>query len=98
MTQSNLCLVKSWFRGVPTFLRCLRGSHSLLEGDLLDAFLTVLGLDSPRKTMRAPKQCPRSQLPGLMAALFIRLVYEAEAFLCQSLLMENTCLALAGSF
>lgn len=59
---------------------------------------SVLRLDSPRKTMRAPKQCPRSQLPGLMAALFIRLVYEAEAFLCQSLLMENTCLALAGSF
>lgn len=47
MTQSNLCLVRSWFRGVPTFLKCLHGSHFLLQGDLLDAFGIKVG--QPKK-------------------------------------------------
>lgn len=58
-----------------------------------------IGVGQPKRDHEGSQaQCPRSQVPGLMAALFSRLVYEAEAFLCQSLLMENTCLALVGSF
>lgn len=97
MTPSNLCLARAWFRGVPIFLKCLHGRHSLLAGDLLDVFAMGVGL--PKKDHKGSQaRCPRSQVPGLMAALFSTLVYEAEAFLCQSLLIENTCLALAGSF
>lgn len=32
---------------MPTFLRCLHGSHSLLQGDLLDAFGIKVG--QPKK-------------------------------------------------
>lgn len=53
-TPSTLCLARSWFRGVPVFLKCLHGSCALLAGDFLNAYL-VLKLDSPRKTTRAPK-------------------------------------------
>lgn len=82
---------------MPIFLKCLYGSHSLLAGDLPDAF--GIGVGQPKKDHKGSQaECPMSQAPGLMAALFSRLVYEGEAFLCQSLLMGNTCLALAGSF